>query len=165
MGTLADLSSQELIVPTLRGPGADSAIAELSEALESAGRVPDARTLVEAVHQREALSSTACSPGWAVPHARMPGLLHFSLAVGRSDVPLIWFGAAEPVRLVFLFAVPEVGSGIYLSAVSALARLSQDSGRAGQLLRARDRASIFNLLAEVPLRSPRSVLRPLAVAR
>lgn len=164
MSTLAEFSGLELIVPELQSHDAAGAVGELCSRLRRDGRVDDSRTLYEAVIRRELLASTACAPGWALPHARLAGLPSFSFALGRSPQPLAWFGATHPVRLVFLFAVPEAAAPTYLALVAALARLSQDSARVRQLLEAPNRESLLQLLNTVELRAPRPTTRTVALA-
>jgi PTS system nitrogen regulatory IIA component len=153
--TLATLSGLELIVPELQSREAKAVVLELCQTLHCAGCVSDSRALYDAVIQRELLGSTACAPGWALPHGRLEGLSQISLALGRCTDPLAWFGAAQPVRLVFLFAVPDVAAANYLCAVSGLARLAKDRARVEQLLHAPDRESLLRALDEIELRRPR----------
>lgn len=164
MSTLAEFSGLELIVPELQSHDAAGSLGELCSTLRRDGRVDDPRALYEAVIRRELLASTACAPGWALPHARLAGLPSFSFALGRRPEPLAWFGATHPVRLVFLFAVPEEAAPTYLTVVAALARLSQDSARVRQLLEAPDRESLLLLLDTVDLRAQRPASRPIALA-
>jgi mannitol/fructose-specific phosphotransferase system IIA component (Ntr-type) len=155
MPTLAALSGLGLIVPELQSRQPTAVIRELCQALEREGCVSDSRVLYDAIIQRELLGNTACEPGWALPHARLEGLAQIRLALGRCTDPLAWFGAAQPVRLVFLFAVPDVAAASYLCAVSGLARLAKDRKRVEQLLHAPDRESLLRVLDEIDLRRPR----------
>lgn len=90
------------------------------------------------------------SPGWAMLHARIAEIPQLSFALGRTALPLVWFGG-EPVTMVFLFAVPDSESGTYLSHISGLARLSQDQPRLGRLADATDSRAMFEVLREIPI--------------
>ncbi len=156
---LAHYSSPALMISRLRGTDATTVTAELCSALQCQGKVHDLLSFFHAVIGRESLSSTVTSPGWALPHARVPGLPGLAFAVGRPAEPLLWFGK-ETVDLVFLCAVPENDGATYLQLVSALARLSQDSARRERLLQAADSQAMFAVLEECPLHR----LRPALVA-
>lgn len=155
MLTLADYTSPELILPELQSRSVPAVLAELCHTLEGAGRVEDPLAFYNAVVSHEQLSSTAMPPGWALPHARLKSLSSLSFAVGRSPVPLAWNPAGGPaVRLVFLFAVPEVEGASYIMLLSALAKLSQNALRWEALLHAPDSKSLYALLQNIPLNQP-----------
>jgi len=151
--TLADYTSREFIVPELACVDARGAIEQLARLLENAGRVASGAALVEAVLRREMLSSTAVAPGWALSHGRLASATELCFGLGRSRQPIDWFGAVEPVRLIFLFAVPDGAAAAYLSVISGLSRLSQDHDRAVKLLRAPEQDSILQELAQIELPS------------
>jgi len=124
--TLADFTSPRLIAAHLRGKDLPSVVYELSEALESEGRVPDVLQFYHAALNREYLCSTALSHGVAFPHAQITGLPRLSFAFGRSSEPLVWGSGTSPtVQYVFLIAAPAGGSGPYLSLVSGLAHFAR----------------------------------------
>ena len=151
--TMAQYCSPSLIVPQLRHKEPAAVVGELCATLHQAGRVLDPLSFFNSVISHEMLSSTVTSPGWALPHGRVTGLKHLSMAVGRSASPIRWFGAgAEPVHLVFLFAVPQEDGAGYLALLSGLARFSQNSTLLSQLARAVDSQAIFEILQQVSLR-------------
>lgn len=153
--TLAQFTSPGLIVPRLRSRDAAAAIWELCLALQHEGRLKDSLPFYNTVMNHEFLGSTATSPGWALPHARIKGLSQLSFALGRSDPPLDWLGrGGQRVRMVFLFAVPETHSTTYLALISGLARLGQDPAGWESLLHAPDREAILNILGKIRLRQP-----------
>ena len=165
MSTLADFSGPGLVIPALRSLDAATVVAELTQTLEQSDRITDAHEFCSAVLRRELLCSTACSPGFALPHARLDGIERLTFAVGRCVEPLMWFGATEPVRLVFLFAVPQDAAAACLNVVSGIARLSQEAARVQQLLAAADSDALFQLLREIQLRPAGRVSRTIACAR
>jgi mannitol/fructose-specific phosphotransferase system IIA component (Ntr-type) len=165
MNTLAELSSEELMVPTLRSRDATGIVFELCERFEAAGRIPDARVLADAVIQRELMASTALSPGWAMPHARLLSSCELSVAVGRCAEPVIWFESNQLIQMVFLFAVPEFAAADYLTVVSAMARFAKEDERVDQLRLASDRKNMLQVIRQIKLRPSRAPSRPLALAR
>ena len=155
MSTLAQYTNPALIVPQLRSRDATAATAELCSVLQRHDRVHDLLPFYNAVISHELLSSTATSPGWALPHARQWGLPQLCFALGRAAEPLAWFGqSSQPARLIFLFAVPESESAAYLALVSALARLSQNRRIADQLLDAPDANALLEILQRATVAAP-----------
>jgi PTS system fructose-specific IIC component len=151
--TLADFTSQGLIIPSLRGKDVASVIQELGQALQRERRVPDLLPFYHAALNREFLVSTDMEAGMAFPHARTPGLSGLSFALGRSSEPLTWGAkAARSVRLVFLIAVPATDSIQYLQLISGLARLAKDSRLVEKLHAAQDTIQVFEVLQQITLR-------------
>ena len=150
MNFVADYTEPSLILPLLRSRDAAGVTAELCSSLQCQGRINDLLPFYHAVLSHESLSSTAMSPGWALPHARITGIRRLSFALGRAAEPLAWFGG-QAVSWVFLFAVPESDGAAYLNLISALARFSQDRWRLERLADALDSQSMFDVLREVPL--------------
>lgn len=159
-GAVADYTEPSLMLPLLCSRDAAAATAELCSMLQRLGRISDLLPFYHAVLSHESLCSTAISPGWAMPHARLAAISQLSFALGRTAEPLAWFGG-ERVSLVFLFAVPECDGGAYLNLIASLARLSQDRLRLERLADASDSRSMFEVLQETPLpRRPAAVVNP-----
>lgn len=161
LGTsLADYTQPGLIVPELKSGGTAGVIGELCSALKEQGRVKDALEVYNAVIHRELVCSTAAPPGWAMPHARIRSQARLAFAVGRTARDLDWLGEGEePVRLVFLFVVPEHDTFTYLSVLAGMAKLSQSSGHLRSLFQAPTPEQIFDVLRQIsiPQRQPARV--------
>lgn len=158
--TLADFTSQGLVVPHLRGQDVASVIQELSQVLQREQRIPDSLPFYHAALNREFMVSTDMEAGMAFPHARLPTLKAVSFSLGRSDESLRWgTRAVGTVRLVFLLAVPATDSTQYLLLISGLARLARNHRLVEMLCEARDTFQIIEVLKQVELRnsSPETV--------
>jgi mannitol/fructose-specific phosphotransferase system IIA component (Ntr-type) len=152
--SLADFTAAELIVPALRTREFADVIRELSQMLQGETRVPDLLPFLEAVMNREFFRSTAMDYGFAFPHARLDRLGRLVFALGRSPEPLSWgTKPPQPVRLVFLIAVPATDASEYLLLVAALARLGKEDGLLARLHDTPDPAAMLAVLREVKLRS------------
>lgn len=152
--TLADFTTPGLILPHLRGQDAASVIQELSQAMQSEGRVTDLLPFYHAALNREFLVSTDMEAGMAFPHARLPALKELSFALGRSDEPLAWGSKSfRSVRLVFLIAVPATDATQYLPLISGLARLARDGRLVARLHAAQDDSQMLETLQQVELRT------------
>ena len=149
--TLAEFTCPGLIVPRLLGNDATTVIQELSLSLRRENRVPDLLRFYHAVLNREFLVSSDWETGLAFPHARLPELNQLSLALGRSDKPIVWnTRSLRPVQLVFLIAVPE-DSIQYLSLVAGIVRLSKEKSLLERLRTAQDSVGMLEVLRKIKL--------------
>jgi PTS system fructose-specific IIC component len=145
------------MIPDAKGVTAPDVISELCEQLDRENRLGDRVAFMEAVMAREKMSPTSFPPGWALPHARIGNLSQLSFGLARTPQPFPWLGfPAAHVRLVWLFAVPELATKAYLNLVASIARLSQNASLVEQLIRAQDARNMFAILEQVPLLHTRS---------
>jgi mannitol/fructose-specific phosphotransferase system IIA component (Ntr-type) len=157
--SLADFTSDALMLPELRQRDTAGVIQELSQLLHQQGRMPDVLPFYHAALNREFLVSTATDYGMAFPHARLNGLTRLWFALGRSSFPIPW-GSQDPkmVWLVFLLAAPATEAAGYLHIVSGLARLGKDSRLMAALRDAPDAAAMFAVLRQVGLPHSRGAI-------
>lgn len=146
--SLADYTDADSVLPELQADSVAGVVAELAGALERAGHVRDAQAFGEEVLRREAMASAAWGWQMAFPHARLDGLAQPRFAFGRRGVPLAW--GEQPVRYVFLIAVPANETGPYLNLISALARIHRDATWPHRLLSAGDRRDLLELFRQIP---------------
>ena len=99
-------------------------IAELTQLLESTGRVKNPKRLYRDLHQREKRTGTAVGQGIAFPHVRTLQVKSFIMAFGRSREGLP-FGAPddEPVHFFFALTAPPYDDRLYLRVYRTLAKL------------------------------------------
>lgn len=152
--TLADFTSQKLIVPSLSGQEASAVIRELSDALQREGRITDSAAFCQWVIKRELLCGTVTEPGWAIPHGLVKDLSEPCFALGRWLSPKIWTNSHRQVSLVFLFAIPETNVPAYNSLVISLGELSKATQLVEQLVNADHESKMLNVLKQVKLHSP-----------
>ncbi|MBI4327483.1 MAG: PTS sugar transporter subunit IIA [Chloroflexi bacterium] len=154
--SLADFSSEPLMVPELQERDTAGVIKELSQALQLESCIPDLLPFYHAALNREFLTSTALSQGLAFPHARLGGLQQLWFALGRSADPIIWGSkGALPVRLVFLVAVPSTDATSYLHLLSGLSRLGKENQYLEDLLTAKSPEEMVAILKQIRLRNGR----------
>jgi len=107
----------------LRGQELDEVLRELAELHCRNGSGTPIQDLLQALREREELSSTAIGQGLALPHARLPGEKEFRLSLGlhRRGVA---FGAfdGKPVHVFALLVGPADKNELY---VQFLARISR----------------------------------------
>lgn len=147
--SLADFTRQELLVLPLRERDAAGIIGELSRALARADCVPDVLSFYQAALNQELLSDSLAPSGIAVAHARLSGVKQLRFALGRTLEPLVWsVKGSQPVRLVFLLAVPATESACYLHLLSRLVRLGQTPETVARLVDAPDAPALLEILRE-----------------
>jgi len=123
MHDLADMIAEERIVD-LRAETKEEALRELVDLMATSKAVADKDALMRAILEREKTLSTGVGIGVAVPHAMIPDVNDFVIAIGRSHKG-IEFGALDekPVLIIVMIAASDKHSrGEYLK---VLARLMQ----------------------------------------
>jgi mannitol/fructose-specific phosphotransferase system IIA component (Ntr-type) len=123
---LGQFTEPKLLVPWLLSEWRDSAIDELSNRLESTGRIENANAFTHAVMNHESLVS-AVFEKVAFPLARGRGVKELSFALGLSPQGIRWGTARTPlVHTVMLFAVPLSEGQCYLSLVLTMSSFLKD---------------------------------------
>jgi len=132
----------------LKAATRDAAIVELCDALCGAPEVGDIDALRAAVREREAVMSTGIGLGIAVPHAKIPGVRDFVLALGRSKAGIDFQSLdGKPVHLVVLIAGPDDRQARYLQILASVTlRLKREEVRRA-LLDAPGPAEVVAVLA------------------
>ncbi|MCX5787419.1 MAG: PTS sugar transporter subunit IIA [Elusimicrobia bacterium] len=150
---LSDLLRPEAVLVPLEAPNSEKAISALVDALVLEGGEPaDRAALKAAIMAREAVGSTGVGGGVAIPHACSIHIKAPLMAVGRTAAP-IDFQAPDgnPVKLVFLIAVPTTAAHIHLPVLTALGRVASDKGLLRQLINAPSPEKLYGLLSSVPV--------------
>ncbi|WP_047605554.1 PTS sugar transporter subunit IIA [Rahnella aquatilis] len=137
-----------VIAPTVATP--DDVILLLATRLKAAGRIADRELYLRSVREREAEGPTALGEELAVPHGKSPAVLSASFALAILPEAINWPGLEgdEPVRLVFLLAIPpaEAGSTHMQLLTTLTSRLTDDLCRQ-QLMAATSPEHVFELLS------------------
>lgn len=122
-----DLACEEIVTLNLAAEDKFAAIEELAELLYRASKISSKEKFIEDVLEREAHVPTSVGRGVAIPHARSSAVLETAVAVGRAK-GLHWADDdEEPVRMVFLLAVPMSNpSSEYIAMLASLAKALLD---------------------------------------
>lgn len=118
-------------VADLVEPTKDAVLERMVALVSSSEAVTDRAALLAAVRERERVLSTGIGLGIAIPHAKIPGVARFVVAVGRHAAG-IDFDAIDgkPVHIVVLIAGPQDAQDRYLRLLARLSgRLRQDDVR------------------------------------
>jgi PTS system nitrogen regulatory IIA component len=110
-----------------------------------------ARTVFDAVLQRERLGSTGVGQGVAIPHARLRGIRHVVGIFARLRAP-VDFEAIDgrPADLIFMLLAPEDAGAEHLKALARVSRLLRREDVRQRLRAAPDSDAIYAVLAGEP---------------
>lgn len=109
-------------VVDLLGSTREQVLHELAERVSPDLAGFDTGRILEAVEAREREIGTAIDPGIALPHARLPGLNRFVIAVGRSRKGVAWGPSVpDPVHLVVMLLGGEEAPREHIRILAALA--------------------------------------------
>ena len=121
---------------------------ELGELAESVHGLR-ARSVVEALQERENLGPTGVGGGIALPHARLEGVESVTGLFIRAERPFD-FDAVDrkPVDLVFALLAPEDAGVEHLKALAAVSRKMRDAGLCAKLRANSDPVALHAILTE-----------------
>lgn len=130
---LSEIVAQQAIITDLASHERDAVIAELAQALASAGAIaPEAQQeIVASVIERESKGSTGFGKGVAVPHVKHPSVTTMVAAIGLSPSG-VEFNALDrqPVHSIMLLLSPEDNPEEHLRAMEVIFKnLSSDMFR------------------------------------
>ena len=105
----------------LRARTKREALVEICRVLAGCAQVADPAAFERAVLEREEAMSTGIGLGIAVPHAKIPSVKDFVVALGRSREGIPFDSLdGKPVHLVVLIAGPEDRQGRYLKILAGV---------------------------------------------
>lgn len=125
---IVDFLSEDLIVPDLRSTTRDEVLEEVVARIVSVRSEIDPALAYRVLIERERLGSTGVGNGFAIPHARLPGLSGVVGCFARSRAGIA-FGSLDgkPAFLFLTLLAPEGGGGLHLKALARASRLFKDA--------------------------------------
>lgn len=148
--TLIQLTHPDLICLHTSFTDSDNAIRFLTDKLTAAGKLHDPQAFLAAVRAREAEGATALGEGLAVPHGKCDAVREAAFAVATLQEPVMWAGVEgrEPVRLIFLLAIPGDQAGTtHMHLLTQLTTTLADDGVRAAALQATTPAALLALLS------------------
>jgi len=106
----------------------DDLLHEMVLKLSPATKEVPAGRLLHALLQREKQCPTVVNELLAVPHAKLPGLSAFYVALARCKDG-IEFAPGKKVKMVFLLLGPDKAQKQYLDLLASVLRLVQEKGQ------------------------------------
>jgi len=146
--TLANLLSEDQILPDLKAEGRWEAISEIVELLVSSGRIlpEDSESVLESIKQREQTMSTGIGLGIAIPHASSDKVQEVVAGFGRSKKGIEFDSLdGQPVSFIVLFVVPKDQFQTHLRTLAAIAKFLNDRTVRDELSAASTAADILEV--------------------
>ena len=122
-------------VTDLKSSTKEGAIMELVALAAKSPAVADAEKLQEAIFEREGIMSTGIGLGIAIPHAKIPSVTDFVVAIGRAPQGIDFVSLDQkPVRILVLIAGPSQEQQRYLEILAGVTlRLKSEEVRSAVL--------------------------------
>lgn len=119
--------NKNLIAYDLNATTRKDAISQLTDLYVKSGIVTDKQKYLDAVEVREAEGTTGIGDGIAIPHGKTAAVTSSQVAIAKLKQPLEWAALDdEPVKFVFLLAIPDGGDNEHLSILSEIASQLMD---------------------------------------
>lgn len=106
----------------------------------------DSDDVYELLMKRERESSTAISPGLAIPHIILPGENKFEMVIARCKEGIIFAPDTEPVHAVFVLAGSSDERNFHLKALMYIAQIVQKRDFLDEWLKARSKEGLRDVL-------------------
>lgn len=111
------------------------------------GSKPDA--VDAALRAREQLGSTGLGAGFALPHARIDGLVGYTGLFLRLAKPIDFDAIdSKPVQMVFVLLIPSEGAPSHVAALAAISRRFRDAALVAKLGGAKTSATAYHFLTD-----------------
>jgi len=121
--TLDDILAENGVVADLKATSKKHLFHELARIGSEVCGLP-ARTIFEAVLERERLGSTGVGGGVAIPHARLKELTRICGIFARLESPIDFEALDDqPVDLVFMLLAPDDAGADHLKALARVSRV------------------------------------------
>lgn len=145
---LGDLIKPDAVISGVRAQTKKALLQELTRRAGDILKI-EPGLILEAVQQREMLSSTGLGRGIAIPHARLPQITRVFGLFAKLEHPIAFESMdGAPVDLVFLLLSPETSGADHLRALARVSRLMRDHQTLERLRGSRSRNALYAVLTE-----------------
>lgn len=146
---ITDFLDVARIIPNLKGRDKNTVLKEMADWMASQDPSMEAQRLLDILHEREKISSTAIGEGVAIPHGKMPGIRRVFGVFARSPQGVDFASLDGGLSyLFFLLIAPEDSAADHLKALARISRLLKDSAFRARLMEGKTREEIFNVIKE-----------------
>lgn len=134
---LTGLLAAERVVD-LKSRDKAGALRELCAAISTSKNITDAKAFSKAILDREAILSTGIGLGLAMPHAKVPSVSDFTVALGRSKAGIEWDSLdGAPVQIVVMIGANDTQAAEYTKVLAAIVTKMKDEGVRKKVLAAK----------------------------
>jgi PTS system nitrogen regulatory IIA component len=143
-------TSADLFLSDLQAKDKQTALSQLVDGLVAGTAITRPETIMQMLHNREELGSTAVGPGVAFPHGRTLAVRKLTILIARSSKGVDFDSEdGEPTHLFFVLVAPPQDSGHkYIKSLAALTDRLQDAELRDKLMAAEDYESFCKILEE-----------------
>ena len=125
--SLETIIARERVV-VLQSNVKEDAIGELAGVIAESSDVNDGEALLEAILDRETIMSTGIGLGIAIPHAKIPSVTDFVVALGKSSSGIEFNSLdGKPVHFVVMIAGPDQQQERYLQLLARITLKLKDA--------------------------------------
>lgn len=145
---ISDMLSADRIVD-LKATKKNEVLKEMVDVIATAPEITDKQAFLKAILEREKIMSTGIGIGVAIPHAKIPSVKDFVMAIGRARQG-IDFDALDdkPVYLVVMIGASDQQKDEFLKVLARVSLLLKNRGLRKWLMEAEGPQEIMALLAE-----------------
>lgn len=151
--TLVDLAayvSTERVRFLASGLEKPVALRELAELTASHPSVTDRGAFLQAIYEREEVSSTGIGGGIAVPHAKIPSVAGFVISIGISRAGIDFKAKDQrPVHLLVMIAASDSARDTYLKVLATVAARLKNEAVCRSMREAPDGAAVISAMLAV----------------
>jgi len=143
-----DLLSEDVVASDLKAENKDAVLAELVDIIYKAGKIKDPEKALEAVMDRERLSTTGIGYGVAIPHGKSDEIDRLIACFGRSKKGIDFDSMDHrPVQIFFLFLSNENETNLHLKILARSCRLLKKDTFRESLMQAENEEEILRVIA------------------
>ncbi len=146
---ITDFLSVQTVIPNLTKQDKPGVLDEMAEWLAASYQNLDKKKVLEVLHERERISTTAIGEGVAIPHGKLPGVERVLGVFARSSQG-IDFASLDGglTHLFFVLIAPEHAAADHLKALARISRLLKDETFRRRLLAGQTSQELFTIIAE-----------------
>jgi fructose-specific phosphotransferase system IIA component len=127
----------------------NEAIAALVNLLAQNKEILDAKSVLDAVLERESTRTTGIGNGLAIPHGKCNGTAHLVMAIGKLAAPIDFQSIdGKAVSIVWLLTSPPDQTGPHIHALARISRLMTIDKFRQALNQATSAQEIFNAIVQ-----------------
>lgn len=146
---IEDMLAPSRVLMNLKGTSKRDVLVELAEAQGASGHVRDVEALKQAILDRESIMSTGIGLSIAIPHAKIPSVSDFVLALGRKPEGIEYDSLdGQPVRIIIMIAAPEGQQNVYLRILARVTHVLRDDDNRSRIMAAESPEEIIALFRD-----------------
>lgn len=127
----------------------EQALRRLAEMTAADPAITQPKSFMQAIFEREEVSSTGVGGGIAVPHAKLPFNLDFVISIGVCPEGIDFSAKdGQPVSILIMIAAPESERNTYLRVLATVAAKLNNPSVTEQMRQAQNSRSIIESLLQ-----------------